>query len=242
MSDFAFHRNCATHQFDQLPSDRETEAGAAARAGHRAVDLMEGFEDPRALIGCDADAGILDRELQHHARRRPPGSDEISTRISPRLGELDRVADQVDQDLAQPHGSPITRVRHVLGDEIDEFQPLAGAALGRTGRRSRRSARAGRTRPADSSSLPGFDLRQVEDVVDDAEQRLAGPRPHCRRSRRCRVVRAVRRAAVRPCRARRSSACGFRGSSSRGIATSRGWRPRPARAPGPARLRRACAR
>src|SRR5262247_2180332 len=42
-------------------------------------------------------------------------------------------------------------------------------------------------------------------------------------------VRAEFPATTSPYRARRSSACGFRGSWWRGIATWRGWRPRPYR-------------
>src|SRR5205807_10152190 len=86
----------------------------------------------------------------------------------------DRVADEIDQYLPQPGRVAGQTVRHLLGDEIDEFDPLAGAALAeQVGDFGDQLARI----ELDHSQIEtaGFDLRQIENVVDDPEQRLTRP-------------------------------------------------------------------
>ena len=90
------------------------------------------------------------------------------------LGEFDRIADQVNQHLPQPGRVAGQTVRHLLGDEIDEFNALAGAALAeQVGDFGDQLARI----ELDHCQIEttGFDLRQIENVVDDPEQRLARP-------------------------------------------------------------------
>ena len=82
--------------------------------------------------------------------------------------------------------------------------------------------------------LAGFDLGEVEDVVDDREQ----SRRRCRGSFRCDRAASGRDrfpAAARSCRSPRSWACGFRGSCWPGIATSPGRRARRGPLPAPVR-------
>src|SRR5450432_197941 len=50
-------------QDEQPPDEREAEADAAVLARHRAVDLMELVEDPVELRVGNADAGVLDLDL-----------------------------------------------------------------------------------------------------------------------------------------------------------------------------------
>ena len=121
------------------------------------------------FVGRDADAGVGDGEMQHAVgpvgSLHPHPDDHF-----PRFGELDGVADEVDQHLPEPSG--------------------IGRARGRARRRRRRTAaRAASRAPAapglrivSSSELselerrgverqpPGLDLREVENVVDDLEQ------------------------------------------------------------------------
>ena len=77
----------------------------------------------------------------------------------------------------------------------------------------------------------GLDLREVEHVVDDAQQRLRRTRAWSPTLRALLVARAPGARAPPSCRARRSSACGSRGSWWRGRSIWPGWRPRPRRAP-----------
>ena len=132
---------------------------------------MEGFKDPHALLAIDTDAGILNRAMQRHVFLRAVDQCEFYEDLAA-LGEFDSVADEVDQHLPQPGRVAGQMVRHLLGDEIDEFDTLAGAALAeQIGDLGNQLARIEidlrQFEPA------GLDLRQIEDVVDDADQRLA---------------------------------------------------------------------
>jgi hypothetical protein len=87
------------------------------------------------------------------------------------LGELDRVADQVDEDLADPAGVADQVVRHV-----GRISYASSSALGVASGASVLSVSAivsrRRTAPAPARA-PGLDLREVQDVVDDRQERLA---------------------------------------------------------------------
>ena len=89
------------------------------------------------------------------------------------LGELDGVVDEVGQDLAEPQ-----RVaQQVLGnrrrDVGQELQPLVVRLLG--GERGDRADDLVEPEVGGLDvELAGLDLGEVEDVVDDAEQRRAG--------------------------------------------------------------------
>ena len=55
----------AAEQTHDLTADGESEAGAAVTAARSPVRLLEGLEDQPQLVVRDADAGVLDRELEH---------------------------------------------------------------------------------------------------------------------------------------------------------------------------------
>ncbi len=85
------------------------------------------------------------------------------------LGELDGIADEVGDDLADAPDVADENARHPGVDADDEFQILVGSrprhqeddVLDRLG-----EAEALRI----DGHLPGIDLREVEDVVDDGEK------------------------------------------------------------------------
>ncbi len=52
-------------------------------------------------------------------------------KIEPLLGELHRIADQVDENLPNAHRVALDPVRHVFGDQIDQFQAHGSAPLGK---------------------------------------------------------------------------------------------------------------
>ena len=88
-------------------------------------------------------------------------------------GELDGVGDQVGQHLAEPGGVADESLRHVLLDADREADAPLPRRLGEEGRGLVDD-------PADLEvhllqlELAGLDLGEVEDVVDDAEQRAPG--------------------------------------------------------------------
>ena len=94
--------DASAHHLHERRGDGETQAGAAEPAGRRPVGLAEGFEDRLLLVLGDADAGVGDREVEHRAAVVPRVFADRHEHVT-RLGELDGVADQIGDDLLQPH-------------------------------------------------------------------------------------------------------------------------------------------
>src|SRR6185369_13786152 len=100
----AVESDLAAHQFDQLAADGEAETGAAEAPGDAAVGLGEGGEQVFQVFGRDADAGVADREVQPDALFRQ-GFGLADADLDFAVGrELDGIADQVDQNLAEAQG------------------------------------------------------------------------------------------------------------------------------------------
>src|SRR5262249_28269718 len=104
-----------THQGHQPGGDRQAEAGSAVLALRRVVLLLKGLEYLLLLLGRDADAGVTHREADALCRPRPSFDRPRVVGVVRRdrldpdddlalLGELDRVADQVQQHLPEPAG------------------------------------------------------------------------------------------------------------------------------------------
>src|SRR2546427_21513 len=91
--------------------DREPEARAPEAPRGRGVGLREGGEEPRLLPGVEADAGVDDLEAETAGRSRVlPESDPEAH--APPGRELDRVADEGQEDLAEPGGGGLDRLRN----------------------------------------------------------------------------------------------------------------------------------
>src|SRR5689334_4001917 len=101
-----------------MAGDREAQTGPAAPDAH-AIDLVEALEDPAELGRRDADAMILDAEDDLPVDRRDRHPDLRRLRRGRTVGcpavvavgglvgilraaELQRVVDEVDDDLAEP--------------------------------------------------------------------------------------------------------------------------------------------
>ena len=122
--------------------------------------------------------------------------------------------------------SPSMRRRHLAFEDVGDVQVLLGRARADQVER-RLDALAQVEGVALDVHAPGLDLREVEDVVDDRQQRVAAVADGGGEVALL-VRRAACRAAARSCRSRRSSACGSRGSSSPGRRSWLRWRLRPA--------------
>ena len=88
--------------------------------------------------------------------------------LSP-LRELDRVADQVNQDLPQAAGIADEGVGNVLVDVAGQLQPLLVGPQRQRGRRLFHAVAEAEFDLLDFQ-LAGFDFGEVEDVVDDRQQ------------------------------------------------------------------------
>ena len=155
---------------------RQAEAGAAIAPAGGAVGLGEAVED--ALSGrraempmpvsatLEAQPGLLFlRALEAHLKRHMA-----------LVGELDGVGRQVDQDLTQVLAPPTQAAGRRRVDMGEQTQALA-ARPGRAGCEAR-SASLGMEVEIDDVDrhLAGLDLGEIEDLVDQRQQRPAGAR------------------------------------------------------------------
>ncbi len=158
----------AAHEIDQALADRKAEAGAAEHARRRRVGLRERTEQLGRDVGCDADAAVAHREHDFVmiARLRAPGHLDVHAAA---LGELDRVADEIGQHLAQPHRIAAHGEAHVRIDRDREAQALGfGVALHQLRDRADQLAQV-EARRLQLEPL-GVELGIVEDRIDDAQQ------------------------------------------------------------------------
>src|SRR5262249_31541270 len=84
----------AAGELDEVADDGEAQAEAAARADRAAVGSAEGFEDVRQELRADAFAAVAHHDLGLLASPLQPDA-----RIATLGGELDRVGEQVPDDL-----------------------------------------------------------------------------------------------------------------------------------------------
>ncbi len=163
----------APHRLDQTAADRQTQAGAAKAPLIRHVGLDKRIEDRLQVAPGDAHTRVDDFKADRCWRRwldlgaRPHAQVDAAA-----LSEFDRVADQVQQHLAQSH---------LIGNDADgqaivpikaELQPLALRARGEQPQR-RGNELTQRYRLTLDLEFAGSDLGEIEHVVDDRKQRLA---------------------------------------------------------------------
>ena len=164
----------SAHHLHQLLADGKAESGAAITARGCGAALLEYLEQALLRFLRYADAGVPHR----YADARVSGRGGV--RVDAHrylhlafLGELDGVADQVDQYLAQPPRVARDACRHRRCKVMDQLD----ASLVRTGRQKLGDF-LDQLHQRELLDLKfesaGFDPGKVEDIVDDVEQGLAG--------------------------------------------------------------------
>ncbi len=137
-------------------------------AGRAAIDLRKWLEQLFAGIGGNSDPSVADRELNPHTvslSRLQLGADRDLAGV----GELDGVADEVDQNLTQQPSIAAKDRRSPRIDEAAEREALAPSGHGNDVGNAfdeRREVELDRL----AVQLVGLDLREVEDVIDDRQQ------------------------------------------------------------------------
>ena len=164
----------APHELRQALADGEAQAGAAVLAGGRVVALEERGKEPLHHIGPHADAGVphLHAEDDLVAVLRLGPHPDLHGAL---VGELQGIVHEVGEDLAQAGG--IARHGQRRGG-IHEQAQLHALALGLHGQHRLHVLDDGQQVEVQGleGQLPGLDLGEVEDVIDQREQRLpAGP-------------------------------------------------------------------
>ena len=162
----------STHQLGQLLADGQAQARAAIFARGGGVGLLEGLEEFTHFILRQADAVVAHFE----AYQAVPGVRHHLAHFhgnAALFAELDGVIGVVDQHLPQAQ-----RVAHQYGRQLrvdleQQFQVLAGGA-----RRHHRHQGLHHVVETEVDALDfqlaRLDFRDVEDIVDDAQQMLAG--------------------------------------------------------------------
>ena len=165
----ALQRDAAAHALDDALGDAEPQAGAAIAARNAVVGLLEFAEDPLARFRRDADAGVADQEADFVG----PDAGFDDQRHAAGRGELDGVAGEIEQHLAQPRGVADHFQRQPLVDiggdlELPRLRPRRqqfGDVLDQGGKRER---------AVFEIDLAGLDLGVIQQFLDQRQQRVAG--------------------------------------------------------------------
>ncbi len=173
------HLDRAAHQLDQLLGNGQAQAGAAVAPRHARVGLHKGAEQPGQHFLRDADAGVAHHELEldlgagRIGAVLADGAADVDHDLAV-LGELDGVGHQVGEDLPQTQRVAVDDGRQagLLAEaELKAFLVRSGGhQLQRVFDEGAQHEVAG-----GQFELARFDLGEVQDVVDDLQQALAGP-------------------------------------------------------------------
>ncbi len=167
-SDGALHPDFTTHELRQLFRDRQTQAGSTEFARGGLVCLRERLEEEAHPIHRNADPCIRDGTAQPH--RGFVLLKEIDTNNNfSLLGELDCIPRQVDKDLAQPAGVAPQQGRDFGTHDADQLEALFARADGQH-IHGFFHARAQIKIQTLQRQLAGFDLGEVQNVVDEVQQ------------------------------------------------------------------------
>jgi len=119
--DFGIQAYGPTHDIDQLPTDGQAEPGPLIALAGGGVGLGEGFENPLALVWADPDPCV--GNLEPEPCCRITGQRDAQKHLA-HLGELDGIAQQIDQHLLELGGIQTEYRRHFRGHEITDVDSL----------------------------------------------------------------------------------------------------------------------
>ena len=119
------------------------------------------------MCRVNADAGVANLEYQLVVRTRRGQGD-----VAP-FGEFDRIGEQVEQNLPQAQGVRPAGGRKVVGQFQAQGEVLGFGSLLHQFQRLAQQAGKIHGQQFDFEH-PGFHFREIENVVDDAEQQAAG--------------------------------------------------------------------
>ena len=165
----AVQRDLPPHHGHQPLADGQAQAGTAEAAGGGGLPLRETVEDARLLLRRDANAGVLHLEAQVQqvavARQLAPLQPHVALG-----GELDGVAAQVDEHLFESHRIAHQHVGQGRVGVEHQGQRFVAQRAGQDDLQL--AAQVGQAeRHRVQFHLAGLDLGEVQDVVDDFQQR-----------------------------------------------------------------------
>src|SRR5690554_3239723 len=165
----AFDIDPAAHRLDKIAGDGEPEAGALVVAGDGVINLPESLKDNAKITAVDADARIFDADQQLPPavcfRAALADTDDHMTG----LGKLDRIANQVIQDLMQAHRVGLDQQRHI-GIVVEVKINAFGGCRHRCAGEYTVDGIAQVDRLIYQRQHARFYLGEIENVVDQAQQ------------------------------------------------------------------------
>ncbi len=168
----AFQADLAAHELNQPLGNHQTQTGATITAGGRGIGLLKGGEQTRGLFGTKPDTGVFDVEGKAAGGVGQATGAHAYHHVAAG-GEFKGIAAQIDQHLSQAQGITDQPVRHVGIKQVVELQPLLLRATTDEGGHGVEHL-VEHKRSVFQFDAVGFDLRQVEDIIDQTEQELAG--------------------------------------------------------------------
>ena len=173
----ALHANLSAEELRDLATDRQPESRPAVPPVRGAVRLLEGLEDELLLVLLNSDAGIghlegdhLGRLIETAAREAPVLLGAANRELhAATLGELERVRQQVLEDLLQALAVGVQRRRRVGVDHQVELEMLLFRDRAEGAVHEARDV--GNRHFGDRHlHLSRLDLRQIQNVVDEVEE------------------------------------------------------------------------
>ena len=167
MAEAGFYPNSSTMHLHNALYDREAQSRASLRLGDRIIHLLE-FLENFCLIGfVDARSRVLDGKFV-----RIPLRLHFDPDLS-RIGEFDRVTNKIEQGLSEP-AFVSSRRRQARGNSNSQPQFLFGGEGFNGGINATNQFLYGIVGQRESK-LTGFNLGEIEDIVDEPEQMSAVP-------------------------------------------------------------------
>ncbi len=164
----AFDTGLAVHQRDEATHDRQSETRTPVMSRGRCVDLRERLEQRFEALGRDSYSGIANFAADDRAGLIGADEPQVDRHLA-FARELDCIAAEIEQHLAQA-----ARIAHqpVGQQRVDDGDQLESLRMGLNRQQVRNVVDGAAQVHVDALEvqLSGFDLRKVEDVVDDGEQ------------------------------------------------------------------------
>ena len=163
------------HQVQEVLANRQAQPGTSELAGGGRISLTKGLEQPLQHVLLDTDARVFDDKFDLDAIFGFPFLEDRELDVT-LVGKLDAVGEEVRDDL--PDTSRVTKDHQVILDRgRDVCAEIEILALGSETEHLvdvSNNDREGELHFLDIQSS-AFDLGEVEDVVDDGEQRIRRP-------------------------------------------------------------------
>ena len=166
----AFEADLAPHESDELLGDGQAQAGAPELAGGRGVGLRERVENPGLRLKRNPDTLVGDAELEEDPGGWRLGDVDADLDLA-FLGKFDGVSDEVVEHLAEAAGVAAENagdLRREQGHEAELFGHGAGGVELHHALEQLREHKIARLH----FHVARLDLGEVQDVVDDGQQRM----------------------------------------------------------------------